>query len=731
MNSSLESVRSGFSSLRARNFFWLIPLGSTLVLYAIIAWVSTRFLFASWLKASAVPLDIATQVVIGYAFFCISRRIWPFLIVQGLFMAFLYIGNAVMIRFFEAPITPADVNSLRALVEVLPFWRMVLLIVPFVALGALFLWNLNLRPGRLAIFVGLLGVPAGVVWAFPAGYVHFVDSYRNHRYYAWDQLLTYRERGPVLYFTEAGIRSAMASSPPPTQAEVAALVQNTSAHLSHAHKAGTSTPAHKRDVYIVLVESFWNPAALTAAGLSANPWPAGLEKLWEETGYSRALSPVFGHLTANAEYEVLCGEPALTDSPYFVTRIHRPLPCLPRYLAQRGYITIAQHPNEMNFWARVTAYRRLGFKRYYSKKDFTLNELDGSYLSDSALLDQAEGHVEKLAGKKPVLSYIMTLAGHYPYKLNSAVHPDVISIRHGNALVRAEVNSIHYTATALLHYIQSLRKSDPTGIIVIAGDHLPIYGASLSLYTHSGLFPKDVADSTPAQFKNHFGTPLIVINGRKGPVKLGAIPMYDLAQHIVRMLGNPAPTVFNLFDAPDGIRVRPHEDLSLVLDQDGSEAVCHEGITSRLCRIAAQWNQRARTLSADLLEGGQFSLARIMGPDYSLQEPATDFAYIPSTEAAPCHVDVINWGPKWTDEGRRIRQPSGTSAFWVRIKGASADVKLRFDGRALQTARRTGLITGTVGDFDEFDDPGEYPLDAVCRYSPSVVHIGTFVVRDR
>jgi hypothetical protein len=67
----------------------------------------------------------------------------------------------------------------------------------------------------------------------------------------------------------------------------------------------------------------------------------------------------------------------------------------------------------------------------------------------------------------------------------------------------------------------------------------------------------------------------------------------------------------------------------------------------------------------------------------------------------------------------------------VRIKGASADVKLRFDGRALQTARRTGLITGTVGDFDEFDDPGEYPLDAVCRYSPSVVHIGTFVVRDR
>lgn len=713
-------------SSRRSALVWLVPLISTGVYYLIISSFSTG-LFAQWLDPVAEPLDFAVQLLIGYALFCISRRVWAFLVVQGLWMGLLYIGNAVMIRFFERPIAPADLGAFGALVKVLPPLQLAYLAVPLALMVGLLLWNLPLRPWRWAAFCVLIGLPLAAVANYPSDFVILVRNYRDIGYKSWNQLHDYRMRGPVVYFLDTAARIALAKAPPPTEQEVDAAIREAGKDFPDPPDGARATAA-RRNVHIILVESFWDPAALSAAHLSRPPWPKGLEKLWAQTGHSRALSPVFGHATANAEYEMLCGEPALNDDIVFVSKLTGPLPCLPRFLARHGYVTAAQHPNAMNFWNRFSAYRYLGFERYYSKKDFVLDKLDSAFLSDESLLPQAAQHIEELAGDKPYLDYIMTLAGHYPYRLDDKLHPDVISTDSPNDLVHAEVNSIYYTAKALLAHIRYLRENDPTGIIVVAGDHLPTYG-SLDVYVKSGLFPANEADASPEEFANRHGTPLIVINGREGPVKLGAVPMYEMPARILRMLGYQSPTMLDLFKPPRGLHIRPVEGLMLVTTDDGSSAICHHGVDTKLCKAAAAWHHRAAIFSADLLSGKQYALGRVMGPHYSLAMPPAGFAYIPSSMSDTCKLDVTAWGPQSMTAGQTIPQGTGDHSFWVRMKYASPDLKLRLDGQILPTWRTTGHLSGKVGGLGRFDSPGEHSLDAVCRYASGVVHVGTFIVR--
>ncbi|MCU0935732.1 MAG: LTA synthase family protein, partial [Gammaproteobacteria bacterium] len=112
-------------------------------------------------------------------------------------------------------------------------------------------------------------------------------------------------------------------------------------------------------MHLIVLESFWDAQLLGAAGLSEDPMDPRFRLLWEAGGSSRALSPVFGVYTANAEFEVLCGFPVRDEAVVFETRLRRDAPCLPRHLAQAGYVTVASHPNVAAFWNRVHAYRRI------------------------------------------------------------------------------------------------------------------------------------------------------------------------------------------------------------------------------------------------------------------------------------------------------------------------------------------------------------------------------------
>ena len=87
-----------------------------------------------------------------------------------------------------------------------------------------------------------------------------------------------------------------------------------------------------RNVHLIVLESFWDPMALSKAGFSADPLDPAFRRLWAETGNSQVLSPVFGGYTANAEFETLCGFPVTEDAVFLRDGCGATCLGLPRHL---------------------------------------------------------------------------------------------------------------------------------------------------------------------------------------------------------------------------------------------------------------------------------------------------------------------------------------------------------------------------------------------------------------
>jgi hypothetical protein len=436
----------------------------------------------------------------------------------------------------------------------------------------------------------------------------------DHRFgnIVWDQRGNFQHRGLLVHLLQESARYLARAGRSPTQDEVAAAV----AILD----TGSTMPVRlegpvdldggrpRRNLHVVLLESFWDPSLLGKAGLSADPMDPRFRALWEAAGHSMALSPVFGGYTANAEFEVLCGFPVSEDAVFFEGWLRRDVPCLPQHLGSAGYITLASHPNVAVFWNRVHAYRRLGFRTYWSIKDFELDDMNGEFLSDASLYRQVLTRIQPLLqADTPVLNYIVTLSGHLPYPL-AASRPAVIRASSSEPFVENYANTIYYKSRELMDFLEELRRVDPRGLIVVFGDHLPFLGDNFRAYVESGLLASERGRFSDAMFHSFATTPLIVIDGEAGPVRLGELPLYRLPEVLLGLLGDARPSVMRLTRTPPGLAVRPLPGMHFLTD-GASVASCRgEQGDSMHCEGSARWLGAVETLTRDLFSGDQHLL---------------------------------------------------------------------------------------------------------------------------
>ncbi len=87
---------------------------------------------------------------------------------------------------------------------------------------------------------------------------------------------------------------------------------------------------------------------------------------------------------------------------------------------------------------------------------------------------------------------------------------------------------LHYKTRQMMDGIEAIRRDDPDSVIVVFGDHLPMLGRKFAGYVESGVLPDNFGAFTGDQYDFSASTPLLVIDGRNGPLDLGRIPMYRL-----------------------------------------------------------------------------------------------------------------------------------------------------------------------------------------------------------
>jgi len=330
-------------------------------------------------------------------------------------------------------------------------------------------------------------------------------------------------------------------------------------------------------------------------------------ELWKSAEYSHALSPVFGGFTANAEFEVLCGFPVVKDSVKFERQLLNDVPCLPHILADKGYRTTASHPNVPVFWNRVNAYKRMGFQTYWSLEDFVQDDMNQEFMSDSTLYRQV---LEKISGsldaKQPVLDYIVTYFGHWNYPLSES-RPNKISSSSQVEEVSAYANTIYYKSRELVAFINELRKRDPEGIIVVFGDHLPFLGENFAGYVESGALTANRSDFTQAMFKTYVSTPMLIIDGKRGPVKFGSLPLYQVPKLLLDLLNFNEPSIMDYAAPLPGMRVRPLPGLHFNILAEGTVDMCKEPPYSAACQQSSRWLENISMVSNDLFMGRQFT----------------------------------------------------------------------------------------------------------------------------
>ena len=251
-----------------------------------------------------------------------------------------------------------------------------------------------------------------------------------------------------------------------------------------------------RNIHILVLESFLDPSRFSSLEFRTPPAPPRFEALRKNLHISR--SPVFGGGTAQVEFEVLCGVPALElySPAEFNMFKGMSTPCLPNLLGAVGYRTIATQAYKPEFFNSERAYRSMGFQEtnfpsvYAEERNTYLKySIANSYMFDGDLLSQNLIYVEKLlADGKPFLNYVLGIYGHLPHITDTERFPpkvDVVGVKPGSQAYLA-IQQFYYRAGAVADYVERLRKMDPKSLIVVTSDHLPPLDAGPLTYETLG-----------------------------------------------------------------------------------------------------------------------------------------------------------------------------------------------------------------------------------------------------
>ena len=584
----------------------VLPLLSTPLLTAAIG-TAVRAAAGSGQGRTLPPGEIAVQLVLGYALLALSRRPFPFLFAQAVVIAIPHAAQALRVGILAGPIRPADFQAVPELLRVLDLRWQLSLAGPFVLLAAILVANRGFRRGPALAAAAGAALLGGTFLVRPAAVATLADGGIPH--VPWSHVDNMFRQGPVGYLLGELARRRLARQRPPSADDVRAALAEAPARERDGTRDGAPRP--RRPVVLILLESFWDPTRLRSAGLRGDPLAPRFRELWSAAGKSAALSPEFGGATANAELEVLCGIPTRLVFPgiVFASGIANDLPCLPGLLSHEGLRAEAHHPNVPWFWSRARAYPRLGFTRFFSMADFDLDDLNGEFLSDESLYRQAWARARKGPAGPAALTYILTYTGHWPYDLNPARRAYEISARSAPEVVGRYASSVLHSSRELSAFVDRVLAEEPDALVVALGDHLPSLGETDEAYRRSGLVDDPTAGLTASTFRSLTTVPLLVVDGKAGPLPVGTISQFEIPSLLLDRLGLPVPAWMAALLPPPGWHVRTREEGLLVLPPDGSEHYCRAPEESSACTVGFRWLERARVVSRDLVEGRRHALA--------------------------------------------------------------------------------------------------------------------------
>ncbi|WP_319589091.1 sulfatase-like hydrolase/transferase [uncultured Desulfobulbus sp.] len=428
------------------------------------------------------------ELILLFYFYCYFNMIlrpsrWQALLAAvPLFLA--YLGQDIYFLMYSSVFRFAELSEVPELFRVLS-WPYIAMLLVFVVLPlGFFLWSINYR--RFVVLIAGALPPALLICAA----VYFPEQYTS----------TYRKVGEeIVYWSDA-------DSAENNGRFMMLLFREAERHLMRVKTetfrnrpqydeqaqqlAGwIRTNGNKRNVHLVVMESFLDPTLFKGATYTKDPFHPNFKKLFgNKMGFS--LSPVVGGKTAQAEFEILCGAPAFEEMSgvEFNSFTGSAAHCLPGTLQLAGYQTMASNAYNPSFFNAPTAYRGVGFakmffpREYANGSDTYLAKGDTSgekeYMFDGTIFSQNIDFITPFLKDNdgpPLFNYVLTIYGHFPHLLNEEKRPQLlkmISDFKDPQLERA-ANQMFYRSEAVADYVNRLLTLDAKSLIILVSDHLP------------------------------------------------------------------------------------------------------------------------------------------------------------------------------------------------------------------------------------------------------------------
>lgn len=243
-----------------------------------------------------------------------------------------------------------------------------------------------------------------------------------------------------------------------------------------------------KNVIVIHGESMMtNVIGLTFNGEEVTPT---LNKLAKEGMYfSNFYSQVSVGTSSDSELTFNTSLMPTKSGTAFVSYSDRTYIGIPTLLKEKGYYTFSMHANNADFWNRRTMHKRLGYDRFYSKKDYEVTKENtiGLGLSDKEFFKQSIEKLETINEKYDNwYGVLIMLTNHTPFAYvdrygefpvdlketneegEEVVYPYMEGTKLGNYF-----KSIHYADAALGEFIEGLNEKnllDDT-VFVLYGDH--------------------------------------------------------------------------------------------------------------------------------------------------------------------------------------------------------------------------------------------------------------------
>lgn len=692
---------------------------------------AVRLLWRSAMGSAAAVLLVAAVASLAFGFMFQSRGIlrdmvalWPLAVlvlwatrsfvrmqVLLLLLAALFgLGQLASLSMLGSPLRLTDVLALPTLFMVMATGPKIAVVAGVALAVVLLLWLLRPRWPRLpALLAGLVLLGTAFV---PGGWGHMLAS----------RAMPEGEESPRARIAQAGALAFLLAENRGRQVvdaeRVAAIVGGSSWRLAYE--------GPRRNIHFVLLETFWDPLRLTHYRFSEDPFDPRFRAMVEQAGSSRALTPHFGHLTANAEFESLCGLPATEEGAIFVNAMHNPMPCLPRVLDGLGYRTQASHANSPNSWGRDNAYAQLGFSRFNSALSFEIDDTDELFLTDASFYRQNLATLEQEPGR-PLFNYLVSLSSHWPFKRDRKRRPDVIKVEPHQAELTDYVNGLHYSSKAFADWVEEVLRRDPDALIVAYGDHAPVVTSSQEVYKRSGFSMNNHDRLTDEQLLDLSGTPLLVIDGRKGVRDVGTMPVSALPDLVLDLAfgGTVALPQSSVLRERAG-RVQARRFLGRQLaGRDGQWRSCRTDngeAADATCDAARRLLQDGEVLRDDMA-AGDTHFTRLVGLPKEKKEEPMEIASV------GCGVEVTNFGPKdiALGNGFNVQKDSGKSAMWFNLASRRGNPRIRIDGEEVPL-EMNGLFGAAAFQAPGFiNKAGEHKVYVVCDGADDVA-IGSVYV---